>query len=261
MQRVALAVESSRDAVLVAGIRQVCSSPVRADGDEPLQLRCGGLVQEELQGLTSERMASDELASTLLPVLIHRMNNATQLMSNLSALARCGPAPGGVDWIEERAEDLAGTSREVDVLGYLLAVLASASGAKLLLERRAARGLEWMTEAVGEALHREGRALAPAARAVPDQSPRVANGWELCWAVGALLLAAGESSSADAPLEWQWLEQGESWVLVCAGEAPAGVTRLRALLTSRLPESSLDLRSEGWSWRVPAAWMGAAAGD
>jgi hypothetical protein len=195
------------------------------------------------------------LTGTLLPVLIHRMNNATQLMSNLSALSRCGPGPSGKDWLEERAEDLAQTSREIDVLGYLLAVLASASGADLLLERRVPNGITLMTEAVGDALRRDGRALAGGCRPAPLQAPDVAHGWELCWAVGALLLAAGAESNADSPLEWQWLREADAWVLVCAGAAPTSVEQLEGRINARLPESSLDMRSEGWSWRVPAAWL------
>ncbi len=222
-------------------------------------------------------LASDELASALLPVLIHRMNNATQMLSNLSSLARLGAAaPSGKDWLEERAEDLVQTSDSVDEIGYLLAVLASASGANLLLERRLPRGLSWMMSAVQDLLRRDGHAVASCSRPVPDQAPGVASGWELCWAVGALLLASakreGQALLGQAllgqplqcqplqcqPLQWQWLQEDDSWVLVCATTAASAVEGLRSQLAARLPESSLDVRSEGWSWRVPACWLSSA---
>ena len=201
------------------------------------------------------RADQDELSCLLLPALIHRANNATQLMSNLSTLARCGAGPSGLSWLEERSGDLADAARQVDQVGYLLAVVASASGADLLLERRAPRGLAWMTEAVGEALVREGRHMAAPTRPVPDLVAEVHEGWQLPWAVGALLAAAGLSGGDDETLEWQWLEDESSWVLVCACASPRAVAHLAGILEERLPESSLDVCERGWSWRVPAAWM------
>ncbi|MCB9916521.1 MAG: hypothetical protein H6828_15455 [Planctomycetes bacterium] len=198
------------------------------------------------------------LARHLLPVLLHRANNAAQLMTALSSLARCGPAPSGLSWLEERANDLAQASHDVDELGYLLAVLASASGADLMLERREPRGLAWTTHAVGEALRRDERVLAPASHPVPDQLP-VHGGWELCWAAGSLLLVAGRAGAPGDVLEWQWLDEGTSWVLVGACAAPQAVEPLRAALAERCPESVLDVRGGGWSWRVPAAWLRARA--
>lgn len=213
------------------------------------------MTQEQLQSVEKVRGASDGLAAALLPVLIHRMNNATQLMTNLSTLAGFGPAPGGGDWLEERAEDLATTSREVDEMGYLLAVLASASGADLLLERRCERGLSWMTQLVGDALRREERSLAGGRHAIPGQRPHVGEGWELCWAVGALLWTSGMSRPSGGALEWQWLDEGDSWVLVGASESSPALEVLLQRVQARLPEGVFDSRSEGWSWRIPASWL------
>jgi hypothetical protein len=218
------------------------------------------VTQDQLQGVESDQGTADGLAAALLPVLIHRMNNATQLMTNLSALAGYGPAPGGGDWLEERAEDLASTSREIDEVGYLLAVLASASGADLLLERRCELGLSWMTRLVADALRREGRSLAGGRHPIPGQRPGVGAGWELCWALGALLMTSGMSLPSGEALEWQWLDEGDSWVLVGASESSPAFRALLARVQERLPEGVFDARSEGWSWRIPAAWLTAPSG-
>ncbi|HIL51093.1 MAG: hypothetical protein ABGY71_11495 [bacterium] len=215
------------------------------------------LTHELAQGDMGSKTSADGLAEALLPVLIHSMNNATQLMANLSTLARSGQG-SSINWIESRADDLLASSREIDRVGYMLAVLASASGAELLGQRRVPEGLAWMTAAVAQAVRREGGALAEATHPVPLVRPGAAHGWEVCWAAGALLRAAAVGSSRAEPLEWQWLDEGDSWVLVCAGPATAEFKALGETVTRRLPEAELDLRSEGWSWRLPAAWLEAA---
>lgn len=197
----------------------------------------------------------DELGAHLLPALIHRANNSTQLLSNLAVLARTGAGPGGLSWLDQRASDLQEASRNVDQVGYLLAVLASASGSNLLLERRAARGLGWMIAAVGEALARAGRRVAPHSQPTPEQAADVARGWELPWAAGALLLRSGLSCDEGTALEWQWLEEPTHWILVCACATPGTVSDLAPRISTLLPEAALDICPRGWSWRLPAAWL------
>ena len=92
----------------------------------------------------------DPLAEALFPVLIHRLNNATQVLSALNAALGAGlddALLGG------SSENLAAASRDVHELGWLLGVLASAGGADLLLERRTLErgalrgdGLRWMLD-------------------------------------------------------------------------------------------------------------------
>ena len=83
--------------------------------------------------------AGDPLGAALLPVLLHRLGNAGQL---LSALRSVLGLEGGERALHERADDLATTAREVEELGWALAALASASGADLLLARREPRGAD-----------------------------------------------------------------------------------------------------------------------
>ena len=199
-----------------------------------------------------ERPTGDPLAAHLLPVLMHRMNNATQLLSNLHAIQQHASER---DWIRERADDLAQTSADIERLGYLLAVLASASGADLLLERRERRGLQILADAVTDAIRRSGGEVRPSNRPLPDQSPAVHDGWELPWGFGALLYHAARTSGKQEPFEWQLLQEANSWVLVSSWVPSDTFEALQPLLRERLPETQLDVCTQGWSWRLPLSWL------
>lgn len=205
-------------------------------------------MQEQL-----ERATRDPLSEALLPVLVHRMNNTTQLLSNLGAVLKHA---AGRDWLHERSSDLADAYRELDDTGYLMAVLASASGADLLLDRREARGVALMVASVGEVVRREGGTFREACQPLPEQAPGVKDGWQLAWAVGALLLLSARAcGSQGSSFEWQLLEDSEAWVLVGSCVPSDGFASLAPTLAGRLPEAALDVRREGWSWRLPAAWL------
>jgi len=199
-----------------------------------------------------ESCVGDPLADHLLPVLVHRMNNTTQLLSNLQALGKVSET---TDWLSERSEDLADACGDMDRVGYLMAVVASACGADLLLERRESEGLRFVLEAVTDVARREGREIQRPANPLPLQAPHVHDGWQLPWALGSLLLLAALGLEEGSRLEWQLLEEGDSWVLVSSSCVEEGFHGLRERLAERLPECRLDVRREGWSWRVPAAWL------
>lgn len=199
-----------------------------------------------------DRPITDPLAATLLPVLMHRMNNTTQLLSTLNTLSARGEE---VNWLEERSGDLAHASESIDHTGYLLAILACACGADLLLERRVSGGLGIAVRAVGQALKREHRFLAEPERVMPLLAPDVRNGWELPWALASLLLQAGRSLEAEKTLEWQLLQEDSSWVLVSDAPPADRFESLASAIARRLPECTLDVRRHGWSWRMPAPWL------
>ena len=68
-------------------------------------------------------------------------------------------------------------------------------------------------------------------------------------------MTSGMSRSSGESLEWQWLDEGDSWVLVGASESSPAFSALLDRVQARLPEGVFDARSEGWSWRIPAAWL------
>lgn len=196
----------------------------------------------------------DAFTAALMPVVLHRLNNASQRLSMLNALL---VADAAGRWLEERSEDLAETSASVDELGWLLAVLASASGADLLLERREARGLAILIDSVGGALRREGRELAPAEGPLPALAPHVGAGWELPWAVGATLYAAG--ADGEAPLTWRLAREAGAWRLVAdAAPTAARLADLRGLLARRCPGVELDVAGGTTTLALPESWLAPA---
>lgn len=154
---------------------------------------------------------SDPLARAMLPVLLHRIGNASQLLSNLAALldVRAGA-------LEERAEDLAAAGGIVDETGWLLALLASASGANLLLERREAHGLAPLVDGVRACLRRENRDLAPFRGSLPLLAPHVGSGWELPWYVGSVLYLSGRALPEKQSLAWSIARGEGTWRIACA---------------------------------------------
>jgi hypothetical protein len=218
-----------------------------------------GSETESREGSTFEQgdeIGADVLAVRMLPVLMHRMNNATQLLSNLHAV---GQYVDGNDWLRTHATDLSECSCDIHESGYLLAVIASANGADLLLERREARGVHSMVSAVIDAVSRDGGHMRAPCRPLPDQAPDVLNGWELPWAFGTLLYAStlGQPAEGDkgATFDWQLLEEEDAWVLVSSTVPKDHFAAQHARIETLLPETQLDVCIEGWSWRLPAAWL------
>jgi hypothetical protein len=129
----------------------------------------------------------------LLPVLLHELNNHTQLLAALGALARdpCGLGAHG--------DTLASAGRDVEELGWLLGLVAGGLGTDLLFERRERAGLAPLARLVRKALRREGRDLERADRALPELDPRL--GWRAAWEIGIVLFAAGRASAAPLAFE------------------------------------------------------------
>jgi hypothetical protein len=190
----------------------------------------------------------------MIPVLLHKLSNATQLLSSLNALLSI---EGGAELALSRADDMARTSSQVEDLGWLLAALASASGADLLMERRERRGLAIFLGVLRDALRRRGSELHVETREIPGLSNEALGGWELPWVLSSLVL---DSASATG--------QGASLVLRCAreegtnrqcfdlaGGKPASEAAIR--LMRRLPGAELFARADGFALRVPSSWLSA----
>jgi hypothetical protein len=158
----------------------------------------------------NEKELRDPLARAILPVLLHRIGNASQLLSNLDALLETHPAA-----LDERSEDLAAAGEIVDDAGWLLALLASASGARLLLERREAHGLAPLLACVRACLRREDRDLAEARAPLPRLAPGVASGWELPWYLASVLYLSGRELEAGRSLAWSIERLPRAWRLAC----------------------------------------------
>ena len=193
---------------------------------------------------------ADPLARALLPVLLHRIANAAQLLSGLDALLPLGPAV-----LEERSGDLASAGETVDDVGWLLALLASASGSRLLLERRNRGGLAPLLDGVRSCLRRDGRDLAPADAPLPDLSPDVADGWQLPWAIASLLFLEGRGLAPKAALPWSLRPAGDSWSVECDASPATDAGPSLARLLEDLPGARFHRAGGKASLAIPRAWL------
>lgn len=192
---------------------------------------------------------ADPLARAMLPVLLHRVANATQHLNALTALLALDPGALGT-----RGGDLAGTSDLVDETGWLLALLASAHGARLLLARREGRGLRPLVTCVRECLRREGRDLRDPGAPLPDLAPDVGDGWQLPWAIGTWLYESGRSLPPRQSLAWSFRTSAEGTRLVCTA-ARAELSPLKARLAHQLPAAVLTLDGGGGTLLLPVGWL------
>jgi hypothetical protein len=195
------------------------------------------------------RTSGDQLAAAMMPVVLHRLNNTTQLLTGLNALLALDRSQS---LFERRAEDVAYAARVVDELGWVLAVLASASGADVLLERRRCDGLRPMLETVRDALRRDGSDLELPA-ALPGLEPEVGHGWELSWAFAAWLWTARRTCAGDFSWSVRW--EGDVCRVACSGGDRRALGELALTIGARLGESRFELDGGEPSFVVPARWL------
>lgn len=191
----------------------------------------------------------DHLARSLLPVLLHKLANATQLLTGMNAMLNL---EGGEQLFAERSGDLARCSSNVVELGWALAVVASGNGAELLLARRDPRGLRIVLELVADASRRGEGARLNLGEDLPHLTPATLDGWQLPWAIASLLLAACQDGDGGS-LDWRLTQEGEPWCLTVAGES--GLRARAEQVIDQLPGAE-------WSWddgqgrlRIPAGWL------
>jgi hypothetical protein len=162
----------------------------------------------------------------MLPVLLHKLNNVTQVFSGLHSLLT---VTGDAALLVERSDDLDYAAAQLHRLGWLVGMIGAAQGADLLLARREAPGLRWSLEALAELLAREQVRLE-----LPAQLPRVApqeNEAALCWE----LLLWIRSMRAQPVLRLSCTRSADQWIFrLEGGEADSGVCGTHALPLSAL---------------------------
>ncbi|MCP3920259.1 MAG: hypothetical protein GY711_32435 [bacterium] len=185
---------------------------------------------------------SDPLTTTLLPVVLHKLNNATQLLVGLNTLLGM---EGGEELALERSGDLADASRTVHRLGWAMAVIASGNGSDLLLERREPEGLAILIELAVEAARRSGGSIAAPVN-VPSLAPEVLDGWQIPWGVATVLLAA----TADVD-HVEWTLEPERFEVT----AGAAARTAAAAVLERLPGARLESGGGALVMRLPVGWL------
>lgn len=197
----------------------------------------------------------DPLAVALLPVLLHRINNVTQLLTSLNSVLVLSaadeqgtPGPEGL-----HGQMLLDAARDSEELGWLLGVLGCGMGADLLLERREPRGLDATVRLVAQALRRaRADLILEPAEAWPSLTNQVPSHGDLCWVVAyGLWFAAREGG-------WLRLEEAAgdgTHILACSGASTADWSPVRAALAQRLPGAVFESSETGWSLRLLAGWL------
>ncbi len=201
------------------------------------------------------------LAAALLPMLLHSINNTTQL------LIAVGGAPSVREPdLEGCGGDLARAAASAHDHGWILGVLGCELGADLLLARRKERGLEPLVALVRTALRRRGGDLDGPAE-LPRLAPDVGSGWELPWGLGWLLWCSAlddpgarvrfsvQEREAPAAAAGPGRLEGPAWRVAVTGGGGARLRAAAARVVGRLPEARLDLRVDGADWWLPAAWL------
>lgn len=192
--------------------------------------------------------SSESVPRALLPVLIHEMNNGTQLLVGFRSLL---DIPGGEALFAQKAGELADGSQKLEDLGFALAVLSTSSGANMLMARRERRGIQILWDLATRTLERSGEHGVHTQGSPPELMPSALTGWEVPWAAAALLLLASDAMGIDA---WRWRWSGARLV----GRAGAPVQLDEAALASiqeRVPGSLIHIDGESLTWDLAAEWV------
>lgn len=195
-----------------------------------------------------EPWSSESVPRALLPVLIHEMNNGTQLLVGFRSLL---DIPGGEALFGQKAGELADGSRKLEDLGFALAVLSTSSGANMLMARRERRGIQILWDLARRTVERSGEYGVHVQGAPPELRPSALTGWEVPWAAAALLLVASEAMGVNA---WRWRWDGRT----LRGRAGAAVRLNEAALASiieRVPGSQISIDGESLTWELAAEWV------
>lgn len=183
--------------------------------------------------------SSDEFARALVAVVLHDLANTTQYLTALSQLLALEPGAGSAN---SRVGGLASTALEVDEMGWILGLVANASGADLLLDRRRANGIAPLVELVRKCVRRAGGDLAVGRRAWPALATQdKTDAWRTPWACGQWLFAAGASAREVGTVEWELRAASARPMLVCHVPVNPTIARCARELGETDPRLAFEL--------------------
>jgi hypothetical protein len=198
--------------------------------------------------IPARRTAGERLAAGLLPVLLHRIHNNTQLLVALRSVIDVAP-----DGLAARSgADLSAAGEDAHEQGWLLGVLAGALGADLLLSREEPRGLEPMLRLVRDGLRREGHDLAWRAGEVPLLAVRgELRSARLCAAIATLAWDAARAIEG-APLELAFEVGDEAAIARGSDGGGLELDEVFRELAPPLPGCALRRDRSAWRLEMPA---------
>jgi len=187
-------------------------------------------------------------AAALMPIVLHELNNATQFLSMLHSVHTQDPESG---LFQRSAEDLGSTASTVEDLGLLMAILSTATGTDLLMERRSARGLAVATQITTKLIRKSGRDLRWDEDAPLVAGEGAAQGWEFPWAMAGSLWVAASELEEGACLEPSIFADG--W-----GAATGGCSSMQQhadAVSELLPDVRGEVSGEEWRFSAPPGWI------
>ncbi len=200
--------------------------------------------------MSASRSRNPRLAEALIPALVHRINNTTQLLV-LLRLVLAEPDDGV---LTSAGPSLAHASREAEEQGWLLGLLARSLGTDLLLAREERDGLAATLKLLAEALQRQRKQLALPERVpmmtMADGGPRSA---ALCLDLAALVWESCEA--LDGAFSLSLAREGERWAVRLSR---ADLTRAQAeFLACECATRGAELFGDGAGWRLelPLEWL------
>lgn len=183
-----------------------------------------------------------------MPIALHELNNATQFLSMLHSVASSDPES---DIIESSAANLARTGEGVEDLGLLMAILSTAAGSDLLLERRSERGVAVVLAAVQKLVRKGGRDLIFSSQSNEVLTKSNGKSWELPWAVGAAVWITATDLPEGAALELSF--EDDAWTAQC--DRSAEIKRHAASVAEIAPLINITVEEGTWKLAPPSEWL------
>ena len=187
-----------------------------------------------------------------MPMVLHELNNATQYLGMLHSVHAQDPTSG---ILERSASSLGDTASSVEDLGLLMAILSTAAGTDLLLERRSCRGSAIALTMTIRALRKRGVDVTLPERFALTGLTDAAVGWELPWAIGGSLWAAMDQLDEGECLSLDFDDRG--W-----GSSSGGGEAMAAhlgLVLEALPGVTGRVSGETWAFQLPEGWVSTAS--
>ena len=153
--------------------------------------------------------------------------------------------------LESSASNLARTGEGVEDLGLLMAILSTAAGSDLLLERRSKRGVIVVLAAVQKLIRKGGRDLifVDGADQVATQSDGMS--WELPWAVGSAVWLSAMGLEAGEALSLSF--DSNAWSARCDDRDE--LKRHAASVAEIAPLIELTTEGGAWTLSPPPEWL------
>ena len=132
-----------------------------------------------------------------------------------------------------------------------MAILSTAAGSDLLLERRSERGVAVVLAALQKLVRKGGRDLIFSNQSNEVLTKSDGKSWELPWAVGAAVWITATNLPEGAALELSF--EDNAWAAQC--DRSADIKRHAASVTEIAPLINITVEEGAWKLAPPSEWL------